>query len=215
MKHKFITFEGSEACGKTTQIQLLTRWLKEQGRDFVSLREPGGTALGEAVRHLLKHDPAGLGMVPEAEMLLFAASRAELVRKAILPALNQGQWVICDRFHDSTLVYQGLARGLGEAAVEQINQVAIQGVEPTLTLVLDLDPKEAQSRLQRRPNPIDQEDRMEKEPPSFYEAVTAGYHKLAAQHPQRVKLIPAAGSREEVFQLVLKEVQHAFRGQLD
>ena len=215
MKNKFITFEGSEGCGKTTQIQQLTTWLKERGAEVLCCREPGGTTLGEAVRHLLKHDPSGNGMSAESELLLFAASRAELVRKVIQPALKAGTWVICDRFHDSTSVYQGVARGLDTAAVQAINSFAINSTEPVLTLVLDLDPEEARRRMLSRPLPANQSDRMESEPLSFYEKVAEGYRALARQHPLRVKLIPAAGSRDDVFQRILLEVCHAFPGELD
>ena len=178
-------------------------------------REPGGTTLGEAVRHLLKHDPAGTGMSAESELLLFAASRAELVRKVIQPSLQSGTWVICDRFHDSTTVYQGVARGLNLAAVETINNFAISGLEPSLTIVLDLNAEEARHRMLQRPLPTGQTDRMESEPLAFYEKVAEGYRTLARKHPARVKLIPATGSREEVFQRILLEVCHAFPGELD
>jgi dTMP kinase len=215
MKPKFITFEGSEGCGKSTQIQLLADWLKQHGQSVICLREPGGTPLGEVIRHLLKHDPAGHGMSAESELLLFTSSRAELVRKVIRPALIAKQWVICDRFHDSTSIYQGIARGLDLAAVSAINNFALGGTVPSLTLFLDLPAAEARARMLRRPRPVGQADRMESEPPEFYEQVIKGYHQLANDEPQRVKRIDANGDKNIVFAKILTEVKHAFPGQLD
>jgi dTMP kinase len=215
MQPKFITFEGSEGCGKSTQITLLADWLQQRGASVVRLREPGGTPLGEAVRHLLKYDPAGHGMSAESELLLFAASRAEVARKVIRPALAAGRWVICDRFHDSTTVYQGVARGLDPAAVDAVNALALGGLAPALTLFLDLPPAEARARMLRRPRPVGQADRMESEPPEFYEKIIDGYRRLAAREPRRVKTIDAAGDRPAVFGKILEEVQHAFPSLVD
>jgi dTMP kinase len=215
VKAKFITFEGSEGCGKTTQITLLADWLKQRGESVICLREPGGTPLGEVIRHLLKHDPAGHDMSAESELLLFTASRAELVRKVIRPALTANHWVICDRFHDSTTVYQGLARGLDFAAVGAINNFALGGTVPSLTLFLDLSPAEARARMLRRPRPVGQDDRMEKEPAEFYEKVINGYRQLANDEAPRIKRIDANGDKAAIFARILTEVQHAFPGQLD
>jgi dTMP kinase len=215
VKPKFITFEGSEGCGKSTQIALLADWLQHHGQRVVSLREPGGTPLGEMVRHLLKHDPAGVGMAAESELLLFTASRAELARKVIAPSLAAGQWVICDRFHDSTTVYQSVARGLDFATVSVINHFALGGVAPALTLFLDLPAAESRARMLRRPRPVGQADRMESEPPEFYEQVLAGYRQLAEREPARVKKIAADGDKNAVFAKILTEVRHAFPGELD
>ena len=150
---RFLTFEGCEGCGKSTQIGLTLSWLRSAGLKVHEVREPGGTPIGEKIRHLLKHDADGDHMKPETELLLFAASRAELVRHLILPALSRGEWVVADRFHDSTTVYQGYARGLPMEEVAFINRVAIAKHEPALTLVLDRDPSEARSRALRRPRP--------------------------------------------------------------
>jgi dTMP kinase len=211
VKPLFISFEGSEGCGKSTQILLLHEWLQQRQQTVTCLREPGGTALGEQIRELLKHHPAGTDMAAESELLLFAASRAELVRKRILPELEKGSWVICDRFLDSTTVYQGIARQLDSASVSTINDFAVGLTLPTLTLVLDLPAREAQIRMQqRRLNQNNQTDRMESEPLAFYEAVTEGYRQLAEQFPERIKLVPASGSRQDVFQSILKEITHAF-----
>jgi len=213
MRTRLVTFEGGEGCGKSTQLSLLVAKLEAAGQEVVTLREPGGTGLGEIIRDLLKHHPAGLGMCPEAELLLFAASRAELVRKRILPELQAGKWVLCDRFLDSTTVYQGVARGLPKDSVAAINHFAIAGQTPGLTLVLDTDPGEALRRMRLRDG--DTADRMQSEPDSFYQRVAEGFRNLAGQHPDRIRLIPATATVEAVSQSILKEFRHAFPGVLD
>jgi dTMP kinase len=205
-----ISLEGSEGCGKSTQIARLADHLRSQGHHVLTVREPGGTPLGEAIRHLLKHDATGHGMTPESELLLFAASRAELVRKSILPALEAGTWVLCDRFFDSTTVYQGMARGLPMPSVLAINAFAVDTCVPDLTLVLDLPVAESLSRMQRRPGSGPAHDRMESEPNSFYEAVRQGYLSLAAREPARVRVVSASDSPDLVFQRILQEIDHAF-----
>jgi len=207
---KFISFEGSEGCGKTTQMGLLVEWLKSQGIEPICIREPGGTPLGESIRHLLKHDPSGHGMCSEAELLLFAASRAELVRKTIRPALLAGKWVLSDRFFDSTTVYQGAARGLEMESVEAINHFVVGSTRPDLTLVFDLSSEEALRRVSVRPLPAKTSDRMEMEPPEFYETVRQAYLRLAEREPDRVKVFDAMGDREAVFSRLKKEICHAF-----
>ena len=207
---KFISFEGSEGCGKTTQLALLVDWLKTFAIVPVCIREPGGTPLGESIRNLLKHDPDGHGMTSETELLLFAASRAELVRKKIRPALASGTWVISDRFFDSTTVYQGAARGLDSASVEAITRFAVGPTRPDLTLIFDLPSEEAQRRVSSRPLPSHASDRMEMEPPEFYEQVRQAYLHLATREPERVKVLDAQGSKEEVFARLKQEIIHAF-----
>jgi len=215
MEGKFISFEGSEGCGKSTQIELLTDCLKEHGIPAIILREPGGTPLGESIRHLLKHDPAGFGMTSEAELLLFAASRAELVRKTILPTLAKGHWVLCDRFLDSTVVYQGMGRGLPLDILQTINHFATSGRLPDLTLLLDLDLEEARRRVMHRVRPVDAHDRIESLPEEFFKKVREGYLSLVREHPQRVKLIDASASKSDLAKIILKEIQHAFHLRLD
>lgn len=207
---KFISFEGSEGCGKTTQLSLLVDWLKTAGIVPICLREPGGTPLGESIRNLLKHDPDGHGMTSETELLLFAASRAELVRKTIRPALASGNWVISDRFFDSTTVYQGAARGLDSPSVEAINRFVTGPTRPDLTLVFDLPSDEALRRVSSRPRPVHASDRMEMEPPEFYENVRRAYLQLAEREPDRIKVLDARGTQDEVFQRLKKEIVHAF-----
>jgi dTMP kinase len=207
---RFLTFEGSEGCGKSTQIASTLVWLRSTGLTVHEVREPGGTPLGEKIRHLLKHDTDGDSMKPETELLLFAASRSELVRHLIHPALARGEWVVADRFHDSTTVYQGYARGLPMEDVAFINRFAIAKREPDLTLVFDLDPAEARNRALRRARPVGQKDRLEDQDLKFYEAVAEGYRSLAKHQPQRVKLIDASGTREQIFTRIQEELRRAF-----
>jgi dTMP kinase len=192
----FITFEGSEGCGKTTQIQLLAARFQRAGLPILLTREPGGTPLGESIRHLLKFADEGRDMTPEAELLLFAASRAQLIRRVIAPALAAGTWVIADRFLDSTTVYQGVARRLDYDSVCFINDFAVGDRLPDLTILLDLDTTEAQRRLSQRPS--HSPDRMEQLPPDFYESVRQGYLMLAREEPDRFRVIQAARPIEVV-----------------
>ena len=138
----FITFEGSEGCGKSTQIRRLSGFLQSMGREVLTIREPGGTPIGESIRQLLQHDASAKNMTADAELLLFAASRAQLVREVIRPALRKGAIVLCDRFLDSTTVYQGVARALDSRNVAAINDFAVSGTLPDLTLLLDLPSEE-------------------------------------------------------------------------
>lgn len=202
-KGLFITFEGSEACGKSTQITLLADKLRSLGFDPLLFREPGGTAAGEAIRHLLQHAPEGEALTPEAELLLFAASRAQLVREKILPALAEGRVVICDRFLDSTTVYQGVARRIPADDTARINAFAVGDCLPDVTILLDLDHTTSLSRMRaanRKP------DRIERESTDFFEAVRRGYLNLAKENPKRVHLIDACRSIEEIAGEVLAKI---------
>jgi dTMP kinase len=194
----FITFEGSEGCGKSTQISRLAERLKKSGVPLLLTREPGGTPVGEEIRHLLQFSKSNSAMKPETELLLFTASRAQIVRELIEPALAGGKTVIADRFMDSTTVYQGVARKIDAGTVRLINQFAVGSCRPDLTFVLDLDGGIARERLLKRPNPAGVKDRMEQEPDAFYEQVRAGYLRLAASEPERIRVIDAAGSIEEI-----------------
>jgi dTMP kinase len=188
----FITFEGSEGCGKSTQVQRLAARLDRADVPYLVTREPGGTQIGETIRELLQFAPQGAGMTPHTELLLFEASRTQLVREKIKPALERGLCVISDRFFDSTTVYQGAARGLDPQMVEQLNAFAIGDCRPDATFVLDVDPGIAYSRMRctaRRP------DRMEQESTEFYEQVRKAYRELAAREPNRIVLVD--GSRPE------------------
>jgi len=208
---RFITFEGGEAVGKSTQIERLAAKLRERGDEVLVTREPGGTPLGEQIRHLLKHAPEGRDMNPKAELLLFLASRAELVRKVIGPALDRGVWVLCDRFHDSTTVYQGAGRGLPHEIVDRLNAFAIGARLPGLTLVLDLEVEHARQRMvERAGNIAAVADRMEEQPADFFERVRHGYAQLAQAHPERVKIISAHGNVEETSGAIWKQVAKTF-----
>lgn len=206
-KGLFITFEGSEGCGKTTQIERLANRLQNGGRRVVVTREPGGTPIGEHIRHLLKFAPVGSAMKSETELLLFAASRAQIVRELIEPTLHGGAIVIADRFLDSTTVYQGVARKLDTASVNFINDFAVGGCVPDITFVLDLDPQTARERMLRRPRPVAAPDRMEQEPVEFYESVRRGFLKLALAAPQRIRVIGAAGTATEVEAAIWQQLQ--------
>ena len=206
MKTRLITFEGSEGCGKTTQIARLKERLESRGERVVVTREPGGTPLGETIRHLLKDAPEGRGMSPRSELLLFSASRAELVDKVILPALNEGAWVLCDRFVDSTVVYQGLARKLPMEIITELNNFVTGGVVPGLTFLLELSPEKTAERLASRAT----KDRIEEEDAHFFHLVRNGFVTLAEFDPERIKRIDADSAPEVVADAVWTHFSHAF-----
>jgi len=206
----FISFEGSEACGKSTQIDRLKTRLEVLGVEVVASREPGGTALGESIRHLLKYAPEGVGMTPESELLLFEASRAQLVREVIEPALARGAVVICDRFMDSTTVYQGLARKIDPEMVAALNRFAVGGAVPDWTFVLDLDPEEGRKRIVSRGD--QRVDRMEQEPLDFYRQVREGYLALAKVNPDRMMVIDGSQSPEQIAELLWTTLINQFHG---
>jgi dTMP kinase len=204
----FITLEGIDRSGKTTQAALLHEAL---GPDALLLREPGGTEVGERVRQLLK-DP-GIDVDPRAELLLFCAARAQLCASVIRPALDGGRDVICDRFIDSTAAYQGGARGLGLDLVEGVSEIAIRGCRPDLTLLLRIDPSETEPRGSRRvaAGGEDGSDRYEAEGIELQRAVAAAYDELAARHSDRITVIDADGSVEEVHARVMAAVKQGAR----
>ena len=194
----FITFEGSEGCGKSTQALRLAARLEQAGLRTLVTREPGGTAIGEKIRDLLQFAPESFAMTPETELLLFEASRAQLVRETIGPALEQGTVVISDRFFDSTTVYQGVARKLAPEIVQTLNAFAIGDARPDVTFLLDVDVETARQRMLRRVRPVEVKDRMEQEPIEFYERVSAGYRDVAKSEPDRFILIDGAQSADEI-----------------
>jgi dTMP kinase len=193
----FITFEGSEGCGKSTQVQRLAAHLESLGVHFLVTREPGGTPIGETIKDLLQFAPHAAAMTAETELLLFEASRSQLVREVIQPALNRGLCVISDRFFDSTTVYQGVARKLDPSFVEQLNRFAIGDCIPDVTFILDIDVATARQRMLRRVKPAGP-DRMEQEPIEFYENVCAAYRELARKEPDRIFLIDGQQSVQEI-----------------
>jgi dTMP kinase len=191
----FITFEGTEGCGKSTQVERLKVRLERSAIPVLVTREPGGTPIGETIRELLQFAPHGSAMTAETELLLFEASRAQLVRAVIKPALERGCCVISDRFFDSTTAYQGAARKLDAGFVRQLNEFAVADCRPDITFILDVDLAASQARLQgtrRRP------DRMEQQPAKFYEAVRDGYRALAERERDRVALIDGSRAPETI-----------------
>jgi dTMP kinase len=193
----FISLEGIDGSGKTTQAKLLAQALGER---TVTVREPGGTPTGERIRQLLK-DPS-IDLDPLAELLLFCAARAELVSQVVLPARDRGSDLVCDRFSDSSVAYQGVARGLGVERVEEICDLATGGVWPDLTILLRIDPERAAGRIGRR-----KADRFEEEGIELQRRVAEGYDEVATRHPERVRVIDAEDNRDAVHRLVLSEVQ--------
>lgn len=200
----FITLEGIDRSGKTTQAGLLAR---ELGPDTLMLREPGGTDAGERIRALLK-DPA-TELEPRSELLLFCAARAELCASVIAPALVDGRDVVCDRFIDSTAAYQGAARGLGLETVELLNEVAIAGCEPDLTVLLRISPEAAEARGQQRlaAGEADGVDRVEGEGIRFQRRVAEAYDELARRHPERIVAIDAEGDPAQVHARLMEAVR--------
>jgi len=194
----FITFEGSEGCGKSTQVLRLAARLEQAGLRTVVTREPGGTAIGEKIRDLLQFAPESFAMTPETEVLLFEASRAQLVRETIEPALEHGSVVISDRFFDSTTVYQGVARKLPAGIVETLNAFAVGQARPDVTVILEVDVETARARMLRRVRPVAVADRMEQEPIEFYERVCQGYRDLAGREPDRFIVIDGAQTIEAI-----------------
>ena len=202
----FITFEGSEGCGKSTQVKRLAAHLEQAGVRTLVTREPGGTAIGEKIRDLLQFAPESFAMTAETEVLLFEASRAQLVREIIQPALQQGIAVLSDRFFDSTTVYQGVARKLSPEIVATLNAFAVGTARPDVTFILDIDVETARSRLLRRVRPVTVKDRMEEEPIEFYERVCEGYRELAKREPDRFILLDGAQSPDAIEQQVWNAV---------
>lgn len=193
----FITFEGPDGSGKTTQIARTTAALRERGQNVLLTREPGGTSIGDQVRHIL-HDMKNAGMHPRAELLLYSASRAQLVEEVIRPHLNQGGVVISDRFFDSTYAYQGYGHGLDLDALRQITRFATGGLRPDLTLYLDITPEDG---LQRRLSALQQGgewNRLDAMALAFHERVRDGYHHLIAEEPDRWVKIDAAQAVDAV-----------------
>jgi dTMP kinase len=191
----FITFEGSEGSGKSTQAERLAARLQRCGVAHLLTREPGGTPIGESIRELLQFAPHNSDMTPETELLLFEASRSQLVREVIKPALERGVCVIADRFSDSTTVYQGEARKLDREMIQRLNEFAVGDCIPDITFVLDVDAVTADLRMNREPRKA---DRMEQQPTEFYERVREGYRELARQEPKRVVVINGARDPDDI-----------------
>jgi dTMP kinase len=206
-KGRFITFEGTEGCGKSTQIKLLASRLREQGHRVSLLREPGGTPIGEEIRHTLKHSHNNAAMTSEAELLLMNASRAQLVREVIRPALERGEMVLSDRFYDSTIAYQGYGRGLDLKSVRAVIDFAVGDMRPHLTVLLQVSVAVSEQRMRSRQASLPfVRDRFEEADREFFERVAQGYEAVAKQEPQRVKCVngdqPPEAVQHEIWQLV-------------
>ena len=191
----FITFEGSEGSGKSTQADRLAAHLQRCDIPYILTREPGGTPIGESIRDLLQFAPHNSDMASETELLLFEASRSQLVREVIKPSLERGMCVIADRFSDSTTVYQGAARKLDREMIERVNAFVVGDCVPDITFVLDVDAATAESRMRREPRKA---DRMEQQSAEFYERVREGYRELAAHEPKRIVLINGSREQDEI-----------------
>ena len=208
MSGRFITFEGTEGCGKTTQIARLAERLRAIGHMVKVLREPGGTPIGEEIRHTLKHSEQNHAMTAEAELLLMSASRAQLVREIIRPALAASEIVLCDRFYDSTTAYQGYGRGLDLKLIQIVTDFAVGDTRPDLTLLLDISADASQVRLaSRQASQAAVRDRFEEAEAAFFERVAKGYQAIAVAEPKRVKHIEAGGTLEGVSAEIWQAVQ--------
>ena len=201
----FITFEGGEGTGKSTQMERLAGWFRDQGQEVVVTREPGGTPIAEKIRQILL-DPS---LKPDGmtEVFLLEASRHDHVEGLISPALERGAVVLADRFADSSTVYQGFVRGLGAAVVRQLNIMATGGLEPNLTVVFDLDPDEAIGRAHGRNAVEGSASRLDEEPLAFHREIRQAFLRLAQAVPDRIKVVDATGSEDEVFARVLALIE--------
>ncbi len=209
MRGVLITFEGTEGTGKSTQVRLVADGLRSAGRRIVVSREPGGTAFGRSLRGMLL-DPAAANIAPWAELFLYLADRAQHAREVIAPALERGEWVVCDRFADATVAYQGFGRGLDAAFIRDASDRAAVGIVPDLTLLLDFDDVSVGIARARRRQQADGtegvEDRFEREDIAFHTRVRDGYRSLAAAEPGRFRVLPAGLPSEELHRLVLAEM---------
>lgn len=204
----FITFEGSEGCGKTTQIKSLSDKLKTLGKNVEITREPGGTQIGESIRHLLQ-DPLNADKItPITELLLFSACRSELSERIIKPALARGDFVVCDRFYDSTYVYQGIGRSLNLSYIEQLKTISVGTLIPDLTIILDLNASTGLERAENRQSGT--LDRIEAESLQFFEKIRQGYLDLAKSEPERFFVIDGSLSVEAIESIIWDEIKKRF-----
>lgn len=203
----FITFEGPDGTGKTTNANLLEQYLKDQGYDCLRTREPGGTIVGEKIREVLLSNESK-GMASETEALLYAAARQEIVLHVLLPALNSGKIVICDRFYDSSIAYQGYGRNLGEEYVRNINEAAIKLCKPDITFLLWSEKECVESRVSTR----GEKDRLEGEKEEFFEKVREGFLQIQKKEPDRMILINTEASIDEVFRQIKEIINDKLKG---
>jgi dTMP kinase len=213
MKGFFITIEGPEGCGKTTQSDMLVRFLAERGFEVVLTREPGGTRIGEKIRALVLNSEYR-EMTPLTELLLMASSRAQHVLEKIKPALSEGKIVVCSRFSDATIAYQGYGRGFDIALMKEVNGIATGGMEPDLTLLIDIDVRTGLERafgVAKEEAAKGEGDRLENEDMAFHERVRDGYKKIAAEAPGRVVIIDGGKSIDEVAAAIKNAVETALK----
>jgi len=204
---KFITFEGGEGCGKSTQVKRLREALEKDGVEVVLTREPGGTWLSEEIRRLIKDQDVD-APCDRSELLLFLAARAQLVRNVIRPALDSGKWVVSDRFSDSTLAYQGYGRGLPLDVLATANDFACEGLRPDVTFLLDVSPETADARRHGRESETHTAaDRIERAGDEFHARLRRGFAELARQHPERIVTIDANGTPDEVWEEIWKSMR--------
>lgn len=204
MEGLLITFEGPDGAGKTTQVYLVDEYLREKGYNTLVTREPGGTSISEEIRNILLNSVHS-EMDALTEMYLYAAARAQHVKQVIKPALREGKIVLCDRFVDSSIAYQGFGRGLGMDVVETVNQYALQGTEPDLTLLFKMDIEKALNRGRASSGCL---DRLEREKLEFHRRVYRGFCVLQEKYPWRIKEIDASKSLDDVFKQVLKQIEY-------
>ena len=208
-KGRLISFEGLDGAGKTTQMGLFERWLEAYYVPYVRTREPGGTPLGIEIRQLLLNRP-DLEIVPLAEAFLFQADRAQHFAKLVIPALREGKTVITDRCFDASIAFQGFARGVGVELIEQLSLLATQGYKPDLTILLDLDPSEVHRRTDTTSDQSGkrvERTRFDAEAEEFHKRVQEGYRALARAHPERIKVVDASRTPEEIHQQIIELVQ--------
>jgi dTMP kinase len=206
---RLISFEGLDGAGKTTQMDLLERWLAERHITYIRTREPGGTALGVEIRHLLLHRPE-LAITPLAEALLFQADRAQHFATVVLPALQEGKLVITDRCFDASIAYQGFARGVGVELVERLSLLATQGRVPDLTILLDLDPAQVHVRTDAAHDQSglrEEQTRFDTEAESFHRRVQEGFHLLARIYPERIKVVDASLPPQQIHPEIVRLVE--------
>lgn len=208
-KGRLISFEGLDGAGKTTQMHLLEQWLQSHGVAYIRTLEPGGTPLGVEIRPLVLNRPE-LAIVPLAEAFLFQADRAQHFARLVIPALQEGKLVITDRCYDASIAYQGFARGVGMELVEQLSMLATQGVQPDLTILLDLDPSQVHNRTDDTSDSSgrrEQRTRFDVEAEEFHQRVREGFRILARKYPERIKVVDASRTVEEIQQEIVGLVQ--------
>ena len=203
---RLISFEGLDGAGKTTQMELLERWLQSQGIAYVRTREPGGTPLGVEIRHLVLNRPE-LAITPLAEVFLFQADRAQHFAVLVIPALDEGKLVITDRCFDASIAYQGYARGVGVELIERLSLLATRGIKPDLTILLDLDPSQVHQRTDDASGQREERTRFDAEAEDFHRRVQEGFRMLARKYPERIKVVDASRTVEEIHREIVELVK--------